>query len=164
MPRSVLARVALAVVLGAAAVYAVQQLFPSEERRIRRQLDAIADDASNVTPGLSGVATAARLATYFTEDVVIDAGGGLQPLRGRDTILALARSVHTRGAARVSVTNADITVAPERTTAAVTLTVTVTRDVNSGKESLDARELALTMVKRDAGWLISHVTAVDTLR
>jgi hypothetical protein len=164
MARSWLVRVALAVVIAAAAVYAVQQMFPSEERRIRRQLDAIADDASSLTADLSGVATAARLSTYFTDDVTIDPGGGIQPVRGRETIMGLARTVQGRGTTRIEVKDADITVAPEQTTAAVTLTVAITREAGSSKESFDARELALTMVKRDSVWLISHVTAVDTLR
>lgn len=164
MPRSLLARIALAVLFGAAAVYAFQQMFPSEEQRIRRQLDAIADHANNLTADLSGAATAARLATYFTEDVVIDPGRGVQPLRGRETILALAQTAQVRGEIRVEVNNADVTVAPDEKSAAVTVTLTVTRDGGANEQSLDAREVALTMVKRESMWLISHVTAIDTLR
>ena len=164
MSRSLLTRIVLALVMGAAAVYAFQQMFPSEERLIRRQLEAIEESANGLTPDLSGAATAARLSMYFTEDVVIDPGGGIAPVRGRETIIAAARTVQARGASRVSIEDADITIAPEGTTAAVTLTVTMSRGPDSGKESMDARELALTMVKRDSAWLISHVTAVETLR
>ena len=164
MSRSLLTRVAVAVCAGAVAVYAWQQLFPSEERRIRRQLDRIEEDANDLSPDLSGAAVAARLSTYFTEDVTIDPGGGVAPLRGRETILALARTAGVRGQTRVEIKDADVRVAPEETSAAVTMTVMITTDAGTGKEALDARELALTMVKRESSWLISHVTAVDTLR
>ena len=164
MPRSWLARVALGVMLGAVAIYTAQQLFPTDERRIRRQLDAIADEANSLTPDLSGAATAAKLSTYFTEDVTIDPGGGIDPLRGRETIIALARTVQQRGTTRVSISDVKIVVTPERTSAAVTLVVTITHDVEPNQETMDTRELALTMVKRDKVWLISRVTAVEILR
>ena len=164
MPQSTVARIALALLIGAAGVYAVQRIFPSEERRIRRQLEAIADAANALTPDLSGAATAARLTTYFTEDVTIDPGGGIEPVRGRETILAIARTVHSRGEAQVDITDADVTLAPDRASAAVTATVTLTRDAGTSNETREARELALTMVKRDSVWLISHVTAGDALR
>ena len=164
MPQSTVARIALALLIGAAAVYAVQRMFPSEERRIRRQLEAIADDANSLTPDLSGAAIAARLTTYFTEDVTIDPGGGIEPVRGRETILAIARTVQSRGEAQVAIKDANVTLAPDRVSAAVTLTVTLTREPGTSNETLEAREFALTMVKRDSAWLISHVTAVDALR
>jgi SnoaL-like protein len=164
VPRSTVARIALALLLGAAAVYAFQRLFPSEEQRIRRQLEAIAEDANSLTPDLSGAATAARLAMYFTEDVTIDPGAGIEPLRGRDTILAVARTVQSRGEARVDIKDPNVTLAPDRPSAAVALMVTLTRDPGTSKETLEAHEFALTMVKRDSAWLISHVTAVERLR
>ena len=164
MPQSTVARIALALLIGAAAVYAVQRIFPSEERRIRRQLEAIADDANSLTPDLSGAATAARLTRYFTEDVTIDPGGGLEPVRGRETILAIARTVQSRGETQVAIKDADVTLAPEPASAAVALRVTLTRAPGTSNETQDAHEFALKMVKRDSAWLISHVTAVDALR
>lgn len=164
MSRALLLRVALAILAGAAAVYVWQQAFPSEERRIKRQLDAIEDAANSLSADLAGAAVAARLSMYFTEDVTIDPGGGIEPVRGRQTILALARTVESRGETRLALKDADVTLAPDGASAAVTATVTIARNVGSGKESLDARELALTMVKRESNWLISHVTAIDTLR
>ena len=164
MSRSILVRVTLGVLLGAAAVYAVQQLFPSEERRIRRQLEAIADDANHLSADLAGAATAARLSRYFTEDVTIDPGGGVEPVRGRQTILALARSMHVGAETRVAVKDEDVQVAPEGASAKVTLTVMVTRDAGTSNETVEASQLALTMVKRESEWLISHVTGIDTVR
>ena len=164
MPQSTIARIALALLLGAGAVYAFQHLFPSEERRIRRQLEAIADDANSITPDLSGAATAARLTMYFTEDVTIDPGGGIEPVRGRETIMAVARTVQSRGKARVDIKHADVTLSSEETSAAVTMTVTLTREPGTSSETLEAHKFALTMVKRDSGWLISHVTAIDSVR
>jgi hypothetical protein len=164
MARSPLVRAATAILLGAALVFAWQQLFPSEEQRIRRQLESIADDANSLSADLSGAATAARLATYFTEDVTIDPGGGMPPVHGRQTVMAIARHVNARGESRVDLKDVDVTLAPDAGSAAVTVTVTLTRQPGTDTASFDARELALTMVKRESAWLISHVTAVETLR
>jgi hypothetical protein len=165
MSRSFLVRAGLGVLVGALAVYAWQQMFPSEETKIRRQLEAIAADANEITDDLSGIAAAARSTMYFTEDVTIDPGGGTAPLRGREVILAVARNLQPKaGQTRVDIKNTDVTITPDGNSAAVTLAVTVTRDAGSSQETLDARELALTMIKRESVWLISHVTSVDTLR
>jgi hypothetical protein len=160
----VVARIALALLIGAAAVYVVQHFFPTEERRIRRQLEAISDDANSLTPDLSGAATAARLTRYFTEDVTIDPGGGMEPVRGRETILAVARTVQSRGDALVTIKDAEVTLADERASAAVAVTVMITRAPGTGNETVEAHAFALTMVKRDSAWLISVVQAVETLR
>ena len=154
-----------AVLLGALALYAVQQMFPSEETRIRRQLDAIAREASEASNDPSGFASAARLAMYFTDDVTIDPGGGIEPLRGRETIFAAGRTLRSKtGTTRIDVRDADVRITPDGNAAAVTVTVTVTKDSGSDHETLDARELALSMIKRESVWLITHVTAVETLR
>lgn len=165
MPRALAARVIACLVIGAGAIYAWQQMFPSEEVRIRRQLEALADAANEVTADLSGMASAARVAMHFTEDVVLDPGRGIAPLRGRETIMAVAGRVRPRaGATHVDIQNADVAIAPDGSTAAVTVAVTLTRDTGADRETLDAREFALTMVKRDSVWLISQVTLIDTLR
>jgi hypothetical protein len=165
MSRPWLLRAVVGVVLGVAAVFAYQQMFPSEETRIRRQLDAIAREASELSNDPSGFASAARFAMYFTDDVTIDPGGGVEPLRGRETIFAAGPTLRsTTGQTEIDVRNADVRITPDGNSAAVTVTVAVKKDAGSGRETLDARELALTMTRRESVWLISHVTAVDTLR
>ena len=149
-------RLLIGACLVALAVFAWRALFPTEEARIRRQLDALVDDVNDLSGGVSGLAAAAKLATFFTEDVVVDPGRGATPLRGREVILAAAG--HWRpvdDGAEISLADVDVTVAPDEGSAAVTLTAL---------RGSDAHEFALTMVKRESAWLISHVTAISPLR
>lgn len=166
-------RLIVAVLLAAAGIYAWRQIFPTEETRIRRQLHAMADEASSVRTDLSGLASAAKLAMYFTDDVTIDRGRGLAPLHGRQTIMALATQLRSpsagaggasAGSTRIEIRDADVTIAPGGTAAAVTLTAVLTRNGGSPAETVDAHEFALTMVKGDPSWQISHVTSIETLR
>ena len=163
--RAFVVRAALSLLLGAAAVFAWQYVFPSEETRIRRHLHRIVEEANEMSDDLSAVAAAARLTLHFTEDVTIDPGSGIAPIRGRENIMAIARGLRTdTRAGRFDAKDVHVTVGPDGRSAAVTLTATVTRDAGTSDESVDARDLALTMVKRESTWLISHVTSTDPSR
>lgn len=163
--RHVISSILFWLVLVAVGAFVGFRMFPSDENRIRGRLDGLAADAGKVSADVAGLAVAARIGTYFTEDVVIEPGQGLDPLRGRDTIMGLATRM--RGNAtdvRVSVADARIVVADSRRTADVDVTVSIRRAVPGSGESLDAREFSLVMVKNDDVWQISRVTSIDTLR
>src|SRR5688572_17968059 len=163
--RHVLSSILFLIVLVVVGAYVGLQMFPSDEKRIRGRLDNLAADAGKISGDVAGLAVAARMGTYFTEDVVIEPGPGLEPLRGRDTIMGLATRM--RGNAtdlRVSVADARIVIADSRQTADVDVTVSIRRTVPASGESLDAREFSLVMVKHDDIWQISRVTSIDTLR
>lgn len=157
--------VALAAVAIAAAAWA---LWPeSDERAIRRRLDAAAEEANTRSgEGLEAVAKAARVGAYFTEDVVAGFGAGAPPVSGRQTLIAMATRLQAPAASLV-VSLEDITVVkrPDTGIADVALTATITRtDTATGERTMDAREFALEMRKEGGAWLIARVTAVDTLR
>jgi hypothetical protein len=153
----------LSIVLAAAAAW---HYWPSDEREIRRQLEDFAREFNESTSdGLGTVARAARLGSFFTEDVVVELGPGSSPIRGRHTLMGMAARLQPRTAAFVmELKDVNVTVG-EGGAADVTLTAVFRRrSTTTGEESLDAREFTLGVVKRSGEWLVDRVTAVDTLK
>ncbi len=159
--RRVLALVALALVLG---IWAWRTWWPSDEQQIRRRLHAFAAEFNEgTTDGLGTVARAARMSTYFTEDVVVDFGKGTSPIVGREMLLGMASRIQPRTAA-FTVELLDISVNVSAGTAAeVSLTAAFRRGPSVG-ESIDARELAVSMTKIDGEWRVSRIKTVDPFR
>lgn len=159
MRRAVVPALVLAAAAGVVAIgYPV--LFPSEERRIRAQLDGLVETV-NAPPaeGIDGLARAARIGNAFTPDVVVDFGDG-PPTRGRETIMAVASRLQDRArTVKVSIQDVDVVVSSDRSSADVDLTVIVTTN-----DSTDAREFQVQMLKPDGTWLISRATVVRVLR
>ena len=160
-----------AVVAGAAAVLLVlfvwRYWWPDDARDIRNRLNALADDFNeSTTDGLGTVARAARLSTYFTDDVVIELGQGSPPIQGRETLIGMASRLQTRTAAfRLELLDMNVDVR-RGSEADVTLTAAFRRlgGAAAGEGSIDAQELALRMNKGNGDWRISHVATVDPFR
>ena len=153
----------VSIVLAAAAVW---HYWPSDEREIRRRLEDFAREFNeSTTDGLGTVARAARLGSFFTEDVVIELGPGSSPIHGRETLMGMAARLQPRTAAFMMELK-DVNVAVgEGDVAEVNLTAVFRRrSMATGEESLDAREFTLAVVKRSGEWLVNRVTAVDTLK
>ena len=156
---------ALLVVVVAAAIGAIialgyPVLFPSEEHRIRKQLDDLVQTV-NTPPseGMEALARAARIGNAFTTDVTIDFGDA-PPVHGREAIMGIASRLQDRArTVKVGIQDVDVVVASDRTRADVDLTVVVKMD-----DSTDAREFNVQMVKLQNGWLIERATAVKVLQ
>jgi hypothetical protein len=138
-----------------------------DERMIRQRLEALRTEVNAST--MDGVGTAARavqIGSYFTEDAVVDLGGGAAPIRGRETLMDMAARLQPRTSAfRLDLDDVGIEVVPGGTAADVLLTASfVRRIISTGEESRDAREFALVLAKADGTWRISKITAIDTLR
>ena len=160
-----MSRFIAAALLVAAAVLGWWWLFPSEESRIRQRLDALVDDTNEAGGDVAGLASAARVSTYFTEDVTIEPPGGAQPLQGRQIILSIASRLKTAtGTTTAAVRDVDVSVAPEKTSATVNLTAVVTRNEGTPDATVDAHSFALTLRKVNDTWLIAHVRSVETER
>ena len=157
--------VALALLAVVAGVWIWRTWWPSAEQQVRRRLDAFAEEFNeSTTDGLGTLARAARMSTYFTEDVVVDLGKGTPPIVGRDTLVGMAARLQPRTAA-FTLEFVDVSVNVSRETAAdVSLTATFRRRSSAGEESIDARELALTMTKPDGEWRVSRVRIVEAFR
>jgi hypothetical protein len=161
----VLAVVALA--LAGLAFLAWRTRESDEERTIRGRIEALRTEINAST--VDGAGTAARSAQiggYFTEDAVVELGGGSVPIRGRETLMGMAARLQPRTAAfRLDLDDVGIEMVPGGAAADVILTASfVRRSISTGEESRDAREFAMGLVKADGTWRISRITAIDTLR
>lgn len=164
IPRSAV----LAVAAGVAALvlWAWLTRGTDDERAIRRRLSEFAEDFNaGTTDGVGLAARAARLGSYFTDDIVVDFGPGAGPITGREMLMGIATRLQPRTAAfmlelddvTVDVALADV--------AEVTLTTLFRRrSVADGETSLDAREFSLGMRKVGGDWRVARITAVDILR
>ena len=166
MRRTGLLRALVAIAAVALAVWAWYTWWPSDERAIRRRLDALAATVNEDVPeGLGTVTRAAAIGSYFTDTVVVDFGSGAPPIHGREALIGIAARATPR-AAGYTLAIDDVAVALNAEgNADVTCVATLTRrDAASGERSIDARELQLAMTKTDGDWRIARVTALDTLR
>jgi hypothetical protein len=138
-----------------------------DERAIRARLEALRVEVNASTiDGRGTAARAAQIGDYFTEDAVVDLGGGAAPIQGRDTLMGIVARLQPRTAAfRLELDDVGIEIVPGGAAADVLLTASfVRRMISTGEESRDAREFGLVVVKSDGAWRISRITAIDTLR
>ena len=156
-----MARIIAAALLVLAIVLGWRWFFPTEETKIKQRLEALADDASELTSDVAGMATAARIGTYFTEDIVIERAEGTL-LQGRQVILAAAAQFRPAAGQEttVAIHDVDVTLAPDRVSATVTLTATVSRNAGTPDETTDADAFTLTLRKANDTWLISRVRSI----
>lgn len=136
------------------------------ERAIRGRLQALAGEFNeSTTDGLGTVARAARLGSYFTDDVAIELGQGSPAIQGRETLIGMAARLQPRTAAfELELDDVGVEMVDE-THANVTLTIVIRRrNVSSGEESIDAREFSTEMRYADGDWRLARVVAIDTLR
>lgn len=167
MSRTVAVRGVLAIVLVVVAVIAWRSRTTSDERAIDARLEALRSEVNASTKdGLGTAARAEEIGSYFTDDAVVDLGGGAPPIKGRETVMGMVARLQPRTAAfRMDLDDVSVEMVPGRDAADVLLTASfVRRSISTGEESLDAREYALVMAKSGGTWRIARITAIDTLR
>jgi hypothetical protein len=138
----------------------------SDERQVRRLFqDFTAELNAGTTSGFGTLAHIARLAEFFSPDVVVEFGQGSPPIQGRETILGMVGRLQPRTSAFVlemDDVNVEFT-APDR--GEVTFTAVIRRrSFESGEESIDAREFSGEVARLDGRWRVTRVVAIDTLR
>lgn len=112
--------------------------------------------------GLTLVARTAQLAQFLTEDVVLDPGRQAGVISGRDRLLALAsRAPNGGGAFHVDFVDLSVAINGDQAQAHLTAALSST-DARTGEPNVDAREVDLTLVKRD-DWRIQRIVLVDVL-
>jgi len=160
-------RTLLALLVLAVAAVTAWKLWPSEERKVRSRLEALAA-AARVPPNETGLARAARAAgvrQFFAEDVDVQlpAGAG-QALHGRDEIVGLAaRMPVPPGGAKIELFDVTIEMGPEGDRADVRLNARmVTAEPRDAPQILDARMIALTLSKADGRWVVASVRVMPT--
>jgi hypothetical protein len=149
----------------AAAVAVLYVRWPTEERAIVRRLDTLATalSAPAADNGLGLVARVAELRGYFAPDVRVRVGS--HEVASREALVAMVgRWTPPPGGAVVEFVDAEVTLAADRRTAAVSLTATVsTRDARTGETVVDAREARAKLAKQDGKWVLTAVESAETL-
>ena len=162
-PRARAALAALAVISIGVLVW--RYWWPDDARDIRNRLNALADDFNeSTTDGLGTVARAARLGSYFTDDVVIELGPGSPPIHGRETLIGMASRLQLRTSAfRLELLDVNVDVHGS-SEADVRLTAAFRRLGGGAEGSIDAQELSVRMTKGGGDWRIKHVATVEPFR
>jgi ketosteroid isomerase-like protein len=159
-------RLVVLVALAAGAFFAWRALFPTEERRIRARIGEL-EETVNASPSADGVgrlADAARLLSYFTDDVVIEPGAPYTPIRGRHALVAVLHRAAEPGGFSLAFEDLSVTLAPSGSEAAVTMTATLTwTNSRTGERTVDAREIEVDLRKVNDEWQIAAARAVQTL-
>ena len=160
-------RAAIAGVLVALVAWGVWTWFPSEERQVRRQLDALAEIVTSMggESTMVRMAQAASLRKYFADDITVDLGGSYGQVVGRDALMALvARAPLPTSDVRIEFVDVRVTVSSGSDEATTYMTAKLTwRDQASGSETVDAREVEMALKKGTDGWRIHRVQALPTL-
>lgn len=154
---------AFAVAALVAVAWGAYLFWPSDERKVRGRLDALAE-VLNERPrdGLGMVAQTAQLTTFFTEDVILEPGGRAGAIRGRERLLALASRAPAVREFEIDFVDVSVEVTGE--TAASRMTATLTsRPDPAESESVDAREIDVQW-RREDDWRIARITLIDPLQ
>jgi hypothetical protein len=158
---------AAAIVIGLA-VAAWYVFGPAEEGApVRVRLQAFAREVNgSASDDFDPAARAARLGSFFTDDVDVELGQGAAPIKGRETLVGIAERLQPRTAAfRLEFQDINVAMGPGGGSADVHLTAEIIRrSITTGEESLDAREFTFGMRRIGDNWQIARVTAVETLR
>jgi hypothetical protein len=149
--------VLLVVVLSAAGYW----LWPSQERRVRARLEALAEAAGapeNETD-LARFARARRFRGWLREDVRVEfERAEWPPLEGRDAVAALVarRWAQAAGGLRVELRNLAIAVSADARSADARFTVrVVSLQSNEEPVAVDGRMISVTMARGDGEWLVA---------
>ena len=140
--------------------------FPSPEKAIRKQLQALAAAASfpvNEAPRAK-LANAQKLGNFFTTDVEVTVetpGRAQQTFSGRDELVQAALGAHSSlNGLNVEFLDINVTVAPNKQTAVANLTA---RARIPGDRDFNVQELKFSLKKVGGDWLIYKVETVKTL-
>jgi len=148
-----------AVGLVAAAVGGYLFLTGGEEKVIRNRIRDLATALSAPAnePPLARVGRLGPLRNYFTPDVAVELPGEGLSLRGQDELLGLAgRAPVPSSGIVVETGDIEVQIQSDRQTADARFPARILeRGPDAAESILDARTVALTLVRRDRTWRIS---------
>jgi hypothetical protein len=158
-------RIMLLAILGALGYWGWSLFFPSPEKEIRKQLHALAQEASfGPNQGLMAQAwNATVLGGFFTPDVqvTITVPGTEHSINGRDELLHEALGARqVVSSLKIDFPDIKIVVAPGKEAAVVNLTG---RGKVAGQKDYYLQELRLRLIKVKRDWLINEIVTVRTL-
>lgn len=157
--------------LGLAILLTTWQLWPSDERRIRRLVYEMGEvfDGRPTASDLERAARLAPLARALASEVVVDefpAEGVVDGnvVQGRDVVVAAAMSVLRQiPDLVVSVTSVHVRVRPGTPTATATAGLSISGGAGREGAWREVRELKLDLVRDSDVWLVTHVAPMRVL-
>jgi len=153
----------VSVVLAALAAYFVYQWWFNPNRMVKARLGEIAA-AISVPPGeaeLGRVARLAQLRKLVTDDVHISIGRSGPDLKSRDAVMAAVAAFAPPPGWNVDFVNADVAVNDDGTARAFVTADVTSRDAQTGKQTLDSREVTFSFVRLDGAWLVREAEVKD---
>ena len=154
----------VAAVFAALTGYFVYQWWFKPNRMVKSRLGDIAA-ALSVPDGegvLARVARLAQLRKFATADVRVHVGKSGQDLTPRDAVLGAVSAFRApAGGWNVDFVDADVRVNSDSTARAYVTADVTTRDPETGKQTLDSRDVTFSFVKQDGEWLVSEAEVKD---
>jgi hypothetical protein len=155
-------RRAIAIGLVLAVGAAAYLFWNSNERQIRRLLVGVTNTVNQEQGegGVGALAEIAGLTSYLAPDVTIDTGPPFQPIAGaQDVVATVGRLRATMPVVRLEFMDVEVAVA-DRGTATAHATATLTMRSRDGADSVDVRDVTVSLEKRDGDWVIKTARAV----
>jgi len=147
-------------------VLAATFMGPSEERRVRRRLEAGAEALSALTQetGVAQLGRLAQLRAFLAEDVVVYlAGQDDVPIRGRDEIVGLVARVLAPLGARVELERIRVTIRDGGAVADAGCEARlVSQDPDAQSPVIDARWVSLTWKRFDNTWVVASARVMES--
>ncbi len=144
-----------------------QYLFPNEQKRILKTLDAVAKAAS-IPPNESAVQMGLavdKLLRFATPDIEVDVevpAEGRFTLSGREEVRDAALLAHKNlGELKVQFLDVTVALAPDKRTATAQLTVKATQP---GSKEFLVQAVKLQLRKVERTWRISHAQTLRALK
>ena len=148
-----------------AAVAAGYLYWTSDERRIARLLDDVADAVSQGEgeSGVAGLAEITSLTPHLAPDIEIDVSPPPSAvLRGaQDVVSMVGRLRAVFPVVQLTLADPRISVAADRTAEVTGAATLVMRD-KDGAEAVEARQVRISLVERDGRWVIAYVSTSST--
>jgi hypothetical protein len=154
----------VSVVLAALAGYFVYQWWFNPNRIIKHRLGEVAS-ALSAPPAEDDIARLARLARlrrYLDDRIHVRVGRGGPELSSRDEAIGAAVGWKTpSGGGNVAFADVDVRVNSDGTARAFATAEMTTPDPQTGQPTLDSREVAFSLGKKDGDWLITEAEVKD---
>jgi hypothetical protein len=140
-------------------------LWPSDERAVRRRLNAVAAALSVPIRDseIGRVSRVAELRKYLSEDIRLR--NGAQEIASRDALLGfLVTFTPPPGGFTVELVDTHVRIAADGLTAQVDTDVKISSHDASGMPTVDAREATVAVAKQQGEWMVTGAETKETLQ
>jgi hypothetical protein len=154
----------VAAVFAALTGYFVYQWWFNPNRMVKARLGDIAAALSMPAneSELARITRLAQLRQFAIADVHVRVGKNGPDITPRDGVLgAIAAFRPPAGGWNVDFVDADVLVSTDTSARAFVTADVTSRDPESGKQTLDSRDVAFSFVKQDGEWLVSEAEVKD---